>query len=299
KTGSLVALDGSKLDTINGTEFLMVSYLEANGEKSNMYLGLAEESETPADDDKKDDENKDDDNKEDENKEDERDDEKKDDSEQEDSTTDDNSGTGTVTYVKSETPSSTALNSIAKAEVIKNIVDAIRALFKDLPDISEIKVLVNTFTGTNKTFTQSELAKIIPEGEKNPLVLETMRVSTPGIYLFKVPADNLIVGTKIFIHMLVDDSVNSGSVKVAEEETKTAVFMNDNGDVIDTVPATKDVNVAAYMLADTNYTPVITQASDDNAPGSSGGGCSSMRGNILMLLMFAFIPVLSAIKTKK
>ena len=297
KTGSLVALDGSKLDTINGTEFLMVSYLEANGEKSNMYLGLAEESETPADDDKKDDDN--DDNKDDDNKE--------DDSDDEDSTTDDNSGTGTVTYVESETPSATALNSIKKSEVIKNIVDAIVKLFPNLPDISEIKILVNTYTGTSKTFTQSELAKIIPEAEKNPIVLETMRVSTPGIYLFKIPADNLIVGTKIFIHMLVDDSVSSGSsesFKVAEEETQSAVFINDNGDVIDTVPASKDVNVAAYMLADTDYTPVITQAAENDTPGSSGGGCNAINNesglrNILMFLMFALIPVFSAIKTKK
>ena len=47
-TGSLVNLDGSKVDKIDGTEFLMVSYLESTEEISNMYLGLAEETETPA-----------------------------------------------------------------------------------------------------------------------------------------------------------------------------------------------------------------------------------------------------------
>lgn len=48
-TGSLVNLDGSKVDKIDGTEFLMVSYLESTtSEISNMYLGLAEGAETPA-----------------------------------------------------------------------------------------------------------------------------------------------------------------------------------------------------------------------------------------------------------
>ena len=40
KTGKLVALDGSKVGVINSQEFLMVSYLDSPGEKTNMYLGL-------------------------------------------------------------------------------------------------------------------------------------------------------------------------------------------------------------------------------------------------------------------
>ncbi|MBQ7558920.1 MAG: hypothetical protein IJT20_01555 [Synergistaceae bacterium] len=52
-TGSLVNLDGSKVEKIDGTEFLMVSYLDSPSEISNMYLGLAEGAETPAADDGK------------------------------------------------------------------------------------------------------------------------------------------------------------------------------------------------------------------------------------------------------
>ena len=59
KTGKLVNLDGSKLDTINSKELLMVSYLKA-GQKSNMYLGLnaSATSATPSGETKKDEEGK-------------------------------------------------------------------------------------------------------------------------------------------------------------------------------------------------------------------------------------------------
>ncbi len=54
KTGKLVNLDGSKLDTINSKELLMVSYLNSQGEKANMYLGLDKNAEiVPAKEDEK------------------------------------------------------------------------------------------------------------------------------------------------------------------------------------------------------------------------------------------------------
>ncbi|MDY6399511.1 MAG: hypothetical protein SPL01_02400 [Synergistales bacterium] len=54
KTGKLVNLDGSKLDTINSKELLMVSYLNSQGERANMYLGLDKNAEiVPAKEDEK------------------------------------------------------------------------------------------------------------------------------------------------------------------------------------------------------------------------------------------------------
>ena len=204
---------------------------------------------------------------------------------------DNSGGSGTEpTKSKSETPSSKAQESIAKTEVVEKVVSEIVKLFSSLPDTvkGEIKTLSNTYTGTNKTFTSSELSKIISDDEKNPVVLETMTVAANGIYMFKVPESNLTAGVKIFIHMLVPDSATIGSVKVAEKETESAVFVNDNGDVIDTVPASKDVNVTAYMQANTEYTPVVTQAADTDTASSSGGGCNSGLG-IFGLLTVALI----------
>ena len=89
--------------------------------------------------------------------------------------------------------------------------------------------------------------------------------------------------------MLVPDSATIGSVKVAGKETESAVFVNDNGDVIDTVPASKDVNVTAYMQANTEYTPVVTQVVDTDTASSSGGGCDLGGLGIFAILSVALI----------
>ena len=211
----------------------------------------------------------------------------------------------TITQTQSESTSDKVIETVNK--VVETIVKKISEIFANLP--SEIEKTIIKLNGDNSTtkrreFRPEEIMGTIANNEKNPVVLETMSVKTSGIYMFKVPEDNLTAGTKIYIHMLVDDSVVLGSVKVAEKDAKSAVFVNDSGEVIDTVPATLDVNVAAYMAANTAYTPVVTQEADttgsknnsgnnDNGVSSSGDGCNAGLG------IFGLLPVALIKKLKK
>ena len=119
-----------------------------------------------------------------------------------------------------------------------------------------------------------------------------MKVASDGIYYFKVPSDNLEIGKLIFIHMFVGNDSETKSVRSStyDDEGENAVFVNDNGEVITKVPASKDVNVAAYMEADTEYTPVVTTSDSTTTPSQyhgsgGGGGCNSgiFSGMILAL----------------
>ena len=202
-----------------------------------------------------------------------------------------------IASTEAEAPTQTVQTKIEgnKAEVVK----AIEENFEDLPENVEIKTFSassNTYEGENKTFTSSELSEIISSTDENattanPVILETMSVNEPGIYTFVVPKDKLTAKAKIFIYMIYDDllgSVSLGSLKVAAEKAaKTAVFVDDEGNPIETVPDSGNVNVAAYMEKDTAYTPVVTQAADttttpnnetpkdddNDSPSSSGSGC--------------------------
>ncbi len=93
--------------------------------------------------------------------------------------------------------------------------------------------------------------------------------------------------------MLVPDNFVTGAFKIAEKETDSAVFINDSGEVIDTVPEDKDVNIAAYLQADTEYTPVVTEVSESSSGniGGSGGGCNAVNSWAILMLLAAMLKI--------
>lgn len=221
---------------------------------------------------------------------------------------------------KSETPSSEVIESINKA--VTTIVSEIVKIFSNLP--TNVRNEIKTFSDTNSTtktseITNEELASVISsDSEKSLVVLETRTVNEKGIYMFKVPSSSLTglaTGTKIFIHMIVSGNVTTpsvtlGAVKVAVTDSESAVFVDDNGNVIKTIPSSGNVNVAAYMEANTAYTPVVTKVADTtdttnpttdtenknngNDISPSGAGCDLSGLGIFGFLIFA-----TALKFKK
>ena len=223
----------------------------------------------------------------------------------------------TITQNQSETPSSEVIESINNA--VTTIVSEIVKIFSNLP--TDVRSEIKTFSDSNSTsktseITNDEVSAVIPSNQKGLVVLDTKTVNTNGIYTFTIPASSLTglaTGTKIFIYMIVDNgnSANLGAVKLATAtDAKTAVLVDDKGNVIDSVPASGNVNVAAYMEKDTEYTPVVTQEADNTTPtddtknnvendnnkglSSSGAGC-----DVSGLGIFGLFVLASALKAKK
>ena len=196
-------------------------------------------------------------------------------------------------YQESQTPSETARENFAEPAVVEKVANTIKEQLGSLPSGVDgtLIVLPDSAKFGTRELTNGEVAALKDASEDILVVLETMKVDSDGIYYFKVPSDNLEIGKLIFIHMLVGDSSETKSVRSSsfEDDGDNAVFVNDNGDVITKVPASKDVNVAAYMEADTEYTPVVTTSDSKTTPeyhhSSSGGGCDSgiFSGMILVL----------------
>ncbi len=198
----------------------------------------------------------------------------------------------------SETPSATVTENVNKSEAKTKIVTALENALKELfsnfsfPDGAADTILTNVNKGTAKSYTASQLSKFIGTDENNPITLEPMSVDKAGIYLFKVNRNALssFTGMKFFIRMIVTSLINGSSVDevlaAADNNGNSAgVFVDDDGNILETVPATGNINAAAYMSADIEYTPLITTAAaNSNASlGGSGGGCSSFFASSILL----------------
>ena len=207
---------------------------------------------------------------------------------------------------KAATPSEAAQNAVKNEKTVENLVKEIFGN-NGLPDgvSSEVSTLDdNNATKTPTNFTADELetalsdaGATLTEGEDNFVVLETIQVTESKIYMLAVPKNILTPGMKIFLHLLknVKNVGVTADVFAADgeaEEVEEAVFMDDNGNVINTVPDNLDennVNIVAYMEADNTYTPVVASAEDeDSALGGSSGGCDAGFGlGAVFALMFA------------
>ena len=198
-------------------------------------------------------------------------------------------------YQESQTPSATVQENFSEPAVVETVANAIeKKLGASLPSGVDgaLIVLPDSAKGDKRDLTNGEVAALEDASEDILVVLETMKVASDGIYYFKVPSDNLEIGKLIFIHMFVGNDSETKSVRSStyDDEGENAVFVNDNGEVITKVPASKDVNVAAYMEADTEYTPVVTTSDSTTTPSQyhgsgGGGGCNSgiFSGMILAL----------------
>ncbi len=112
----------------------------------------------------------------------------------------------------------------------------------------------------------------VPSDEQLAAPLPATEITKPAVYVFKVDVSMLKVGAPLFWHACPRDSVAAA----ADNEDDTAVFYNaDMSQRITTVPADKNVVVAAYMGAG-SYAPIIaTSSTKTNTLGSSGSGCNA------------------------
>ncbi|MBQ6114787.1 MAG: hypothetical protein IJL11_05370, partial [Synergistaceae bacterium] len=84
--------------------------------------------------------------------------------------------------------------------------------------------------------------------------------------------------------------VSTGEYIEASAEESNAVFLDDSGNEITQVPASKYVNVAAYFEPGKAYEPAITATSSDQplGVGGSGGGCDAGLGAIVLAMAATF-----------
>lgn len=124
------------------------------------------------------------------------------------------------------------------------------------------------------------------------IYLPEIKVSEDAIYVFNVNVATFTTGYTMVWEVTVSASETDELIQASAEE-KNAIFLNDDGDIITTVPANKSVNVAAYFEAGKTYSPVIraTATAPDTGKtgvGSSSGGCSAGLGALVSVLAAAF-----------
>lgn len=125
------------------------------------------------------------------------------------------------------------------------------------------------------------------------IYLPEIKVSEDAVYVFNVNVANFVVGHVMKWEVTVTDSETDELVEASDAEDN-AIFLNDSGEEITTVPANKSVNVAAYFEAGKTYSPVITASAATPTPetevgvGSASGGCSAGLGALVSVLAAAF-----------
>ena len=130
---------------------------------------------------------------------------------------------------------------------------------------TEVAALPEESVGLERTLddvTSSDLAAI-PSTETPAVVLPIMTVNKSAVYVWGVDLSSLTSGDYIFMHMLADSSATAAGFFAAAENDSCA-FLDDNGNVIARVPASKRVNAAAYMQAGNSYAPIITTSKQDS-----------------------------------
>ena len=216
----------------------------------------------------------------------------------------DQGGSATVKESKFQTPSAALQEAVKNSAVIQNVAgkisSALTAKGKTLPAgvSGELKILPDSAKLAAQVISSSDIKSRLTASEDQALILEPLRVTEAGIYYMALSSADLIAGRKLIMHLFVSSDVTASASVAASsitDEGENAVFINSSGEVIDTVPANKDVNVATYLEANKTYTPVVAMAtsssddssSDSNGPGSSGGGCNSLSVTALVVLAVA------------
>ena len=216
----------------------------------------------------------------------------------------DQGGSATVKESKFQTPSAALQEAVKNSAVVQNVAgkisSALTAKGKTLPAgvSGELKILPDSAKLAAQVISSSDIKSRLTASEDQALILEPLRVTEAGIYYMALSSADLIAGRKLIMHLFVSSDVTASASVAASsitDEGENAVFINSSGEVIDTVPANKDVNVATYLEANKTYTPVVAMAtgssddssSDSNGPGSSGGGCNSLSVTALVVLAVA------------
>ena len=135
---------------------------------------------------------------------------------------------------------------------------------------------------------EDQIARIFEDGQEPVGILPEVEITVSKIYTFLVDltASDIQPFTRIYLDLWKLDASTGSAEFVATEEGKDYVFLNEAGEVIDTIPESKKVTVAAYLEGGNTYSMVITANTNDNAegPGDASGGCSAGFGALAVML---------------
>ena len=126
----------------------------------------------------------------------------------------------------------------------------------------------------------------------NSVIFDPIVVSEDGIYIFGVPTTNLTPGYVLHYSAVVTTAADDELIEASAEE-EAGVFIDNDGNKIETVPSNGGVNLAAYFEAGKTYNVAVTAVAPSTDPdeygvGSASGGCSAGLGAIVSALAAAF-----------
>ena len=158
-------------------------------------------------------------------------------------------------------------------QAIVNVLQEISSVFSTLENVEVVELSDNAAV-TERTELSEEEAAQLSDDEAVAVILPSMRVAEPAVYVFAVEID-LPTGTKITLRMMAKSSESSTAAAFfsSEADEEMCTFLDDDGNVIDTVPENKHVNIAAYMQPGMTYSPTITtpvEASESPSEDTSG-----------------------------
>ena len=162
----------------------------------------------------------------------------------------------TPTDSTAATPSESTLNVNDTATASK-VLSAVGGAGSD----TQVAALPGDAVGTERSLEDvdsSELAEI-PSNETPALALPIMSVNEAAVYVWGLDLSSLNIGDSIVMHMM-PTALSAASVSgffAAADAGDSYAFLDDNGNKITTVPASKKVNVAAYMEPAYTYAPII------------------------------------------
>ncbi len=130
---------------------------------------------------------------------------------------------------------------------------------------AQVAALPDEAVGTERGLEDVDASDLaaIPSNETPALALPIMRVSEAAVYVWGLDLSSLKAGDSIVLHMMPESTANTAGFSAAADEDDGAApdsyaFLDDSGNKITTVPASKKVNVAAYMEPAYTYAPIIT-----------------------------------------
>ena len=189
-------------------------------------------------------------------------------------------GSSVVVEAKVTQPSAPAI-SVQDESVKQAIVSVLQELSSTLSALENVNVveLAENATVTERTELSEEEAAQLSDDEAVAVIMPTMSVTEPAVYVFAVEID-LPVGAKITLRMMAKSAEDTTAAAFfsSENDAEMCTFLDDDGNVIDTVPENKHVNIAAYMEPGKTYSPIITttveSSSESGESGTTGGNDS-------------------------
>ena len=135
---------------------------------------------------------------------------------------------------------------------------------------TEVAALPEDSVGVERTLddvSSSDLAAI-PSDETPAVVLPIMTINKSAVYVWGVDLSSLTSGDYIFMHMLPEGTATTAGFFAAAADSDSYAFLDEAGNKITRVPASKRVNVAAYMQAGFSYAPIISTKKPDSSSDS-------------------------------